>query len=439
MPASLHIGDGFARIGGVTLPARASARGLELGGDAALHPVPFGLRSRLVAWSGDGLPEALLAEMLEGQADGLDPLALQALALHLAGADSGAPGFAASAALVARLLGWPLADINAAEALEIDRLAASLAPAMEQVDDGGWTSVLFNGAENSSDDDEPLEILCARLTTDLQRRAAEGISSTEAAVLSSVTPAAPMTAAAPNVWHDGGRGFTHGQYTAGNAGQAVLGQMRETGATIDPPPDPWRDQGASAGKVPAFPPGLTASAQAGQFSQPLSERGPDAAVWALPEVDGDPALAYQTGPEALTAGQKQQDAPANMPPTGAATGELLPQAPPVRVSDAALTPQAATLQASGAVFAQPSSRQNRLGSGAFAVATTPTRSDLFWQAVAPSGAGQALGGQAAPIFAAAPIAPSNLPMTQATPEPALDLDGIADALHAIADLRGVAR
>ena len=147
MPASLHIGDGFARIGGVTLPARASARGLELGGDAALRPVPFGLRSRLVAWSGDDLPEALLAEMLEGQADSLDPLELQALALHLAGADSGAPGFAASAALVARLLGWPLADINAAEALEIDRLATSLAPAMEQVDDGGWTTVLFNGAE----------------------------------------------------------------------------------------------------------------------------------------------------------------------------------------------------------------------------------------------------------------------------------------------------
>ncbi len=107
MPASLHIGDGIARLGGVTLPTRASARGLELGGDAVLQPISFGLRSRLVSLSADDLAQVLLAEMLDGDAGDLNPLALQALALHLAGADSGAPGFAASAALVARLLGWP--------------------------------------------------------------------------------------------------------------------------------------------------------------------------------------------------------------------------------------------------------------------------------------------------------------------------------------------
>lgn len=434
MPASLHIGDGFARIGGVTLPARASVRGLELGGDAALCPIPFGLRSRLVAWSGDGLAEALLAEMLEGQADGLDPLALQALALHLAGADSGAPGFAASAALVARLLGWPLADINAAEALEIDRLAASLAPAMEPSGEDGWTTVLFTGAEASPADDEPLEAILARLTGDLRRRAAEGISSTEAAVLSASSPAAGMNASAPDGWDDRGRGCTPAGQAAGNAGQAVSGQMQELAAKLDPPPDPWRDQVRSAGKVPYFHVGPTASAQAAHFAQPLSERGPDAAVWAQPEVDGNPALAYRSEPDSVAAGQRQQDTAANMPPTAAATGELQPQAPTVRVSETAVTPQAAALQASGAVFAQPSSRQNSLGSGAFAVGTTPTRSDLFWQAVAP-----AVSRQVEPFFAAASVVPSNLPMTQATPEPALDLDGIADALHAIADLRGVAR
>ena len=55
----------------------------------------------------------------------------------------------------------------------------------------------------------------------------------------------------------------------------------------------------------------------------------------------------------------------------------------------------------------------------FADPPSPSRATLFWQSVA--------------------AAESFTPLGQAAADPALDLDSIADALHAIADLRGVAR
>lgn len=446
MSASLHIGDGFARIGGVTVPAKASARGLELEGGAVLCPVSFGQRSRLVAWSGDGLAGALLAEMLDGAEDGLEPRALQALALHLAGADSGAPGFAASAALVARLIGWPLADINAAEALEIDRLAASLAPSLEADGGDGWTTVLFTGAGNAAEEDEPLEVLCARLATDLQRRAADSISPAVAAVLNAVRPAAPLPVAArtaqtpetsverdplPDPW----RAFDPPP-DPWRAGDPPPDPWR----VGDPSPDPWRDADAPASPRPEFGAVPTPAPPSTAFAQPLSQRGPDAAVWTEPAVDDNPALTYQAEPEPVAETRTGSDISASPKRASAALSTPAPVMESARanspaVSLMALSPMADRLLGSPAAFAAPGEQAQAQAGAITAPAPASTRTDLFWQAVAAPdtalpktfpgpGQSEAFAGQ---------------PMTQATPEPALDLDGIADALHAIADLRGVAR
>ncbi len=428
MSASLHIGDGFARIGGVTLPARATARGLELGSDAVLHPIPFGLRSRLVAWGGDDLPELLLAEMLSGEADGraegIDPLALQTLALQLAGADSGAPGFAASAALVARLLGWPLADINAAEALEIDRLAASLAPSMEEAEDAGWTTVLFSGAESASGEDESLESMCKRLTANLRRRASEGISRAEAAVLSAASRAAsvPLTAQSEET------------PAVATRSDPPPDPWRQS----DPPPDPWWALAASTSQPPGFRTApVPVSAPASRFAQPVSARGPDAAVWAQPEIDGNPALAYRTGPETASVQQGQPQAAADPEPAPAAEQTVpLPPAGIAHAAGGAGFPAAVERHGQREPFIRPNSPVSRQPLSAFARPSTPTRSDLFWQAVAPEAPAAH---QPASFETQHTARPQPLPMTQAAAEPALDLDGIADALNAIADLRGVAR
>lgn len=449
MPASLHIGDGFARIGGVTLPARASARGLELGSGAVLQPVSFGLRSRLVAWSGGGLGEALLAECLQGPADGLEPLALQALALHLAGADSGAPGFTSAAALVARLMGWPLAAINDAEALEIDRLASSLAPAMDQAADDGWTTVVFSGGPAGNGDDEPLDAICARLTADLQRRGAAGISPAEAAILSAAPPAQRQQPDWPQAPAAGARGF--GPAPA-NAAGAVAGFGAATRPAAAPdagsPPAPWR--GTSALPDGFASPSRDNAASTGWPPASARSERPDAGVWAVPGVDGNPSLAFQptpTGSPARPDGMQgstdgsataQGSGSAAPPEAIAGTQQLaMPAAtgsPATGHSGTQAMEHSAPLQAQARAEPLPETPSLAPPKGGFAQGDAPTRASLFWDAVA-APAHQTTG-FAPPSGPAA--APSYPPAVQTQAQP-LDLDAIADALHAIADLRGVAR
>lgn len=441
MPASIRIGDGFARLGGVTLPARASARGLEVGSEAVLCPLSFGLRGRLVAWSGENLSRALLAETLSGDAEGLDPLALQVLALHLAGANSGAPGFSASAALVARLLGWPLADINAAEALEIDRLAASLAPSMEQAGDEGWTTVVFAPDEGDDGEGEPLEALCVRLVEDLRRRADAAISLGEMTILRAAPPAF--------------RAFGDRQAVAGGAPAAldmasqaptVQGEPSDRDGTApaddlrEPPANPWIGKPPTA--VPAGFDAATASHAPAEetLAQPLSGRGPDASVWAVPEVDGDPAFGDQAGPaddsggsgqvsaDTTLASPEQAFAPALSPLSGTAQRA-------VPVSDT-LPHTLVSAARPRALRATPGAHTNPVAP--FGQARAAHEASVFWPAATP---GPASGEALVQPFAAAmlDLPAAATPDVPAATEPTTDLDAIADALHAIADLRGVAR
>lgn len=453
MPASLHIGDGVARIGGVTLPARASARGLELGGDAFLQPLPFGLRSRLVIWSGGGLGEAVLEESLKGTVEGVESLALQALALHLAGAGSGAPGFASSAALVARLLGWPFADINAAEAQEIDRLSASLAPAMEQGGDDGWTTVLFSGGTGESDDGEPLDAICARLSADLQRRGSEAVSSAEAAILSAAPPAHRQQSDWRKASAFGVEGFgAASTHTAGPAPDVGAATRPAGTPNAKPPPaspsHPWRGASAAPGGF-ASPP---------FFSAPTPGRSAPAAppqrlgsnVWAVPQVGGNPAPASQLtpgGPPAQPDGlQGATGASARAPGTGHAawTGAASTQpsampagtgSPAAGHSGTQAVAHPAPPQGQVHAPAVPAAPPLAAPTGAFAREDAPTRASLFWDAVATPA--HQVAGLPSPSGGTAAM-PANDPAVR-TQTPALDLDAIADALHAIADLRGVAR
>jgi hypothetical protein len=85
------------------------------------------------------------------------------MALTLAGAGSDAPPFADAALLVARAAGWDPAQLAAAEALEVDRLAAHLGsrPLEPQ-----WNSLLL-----ARGPDDELAGLRAELADDLLRRA----------------------------------------------------------------------------------------------------------------------------------------------------------------------------------------------------------------------------------------------------------------------------
>lgn len=415
MPASVHIGDGIARIGGVVLPARPAAAGLVLGDDAVLRPVSFGLRSRLVAWSGDDLAEAMVAEMLSGTAEGLDRLAVQALALHLAGAESGAPGFRASAALLARLLGRPLAEINAGDALEMDQLAAALCPPDDQADDGGWTRVVFAPGGQPGNGEESLVEICNRLVADLQRRGSESVSAAEVAAIGAAASGREhRDSREPRLFGDPegiGSGFPLPAADRSSAGRELAPVQ------FDPPPDPWKDQSRAPGQAAAF---AAAAVPHGGLSGGAADPAGPAAVASL---SSRPAVAGNLPPSGLAGWQARPPAspderrgvhtpkpaqPASLPLPGEGVrspdGAFAPRLPPR--SDSFLPPSQSPVMRSGLAVA-------------FADPQAPSRASLFWQSVtAPDG---------------------SAPRGPVAAEPVPDLDSIADALHAIADLRGVAR
>ncbi|MBL0174645.1 MAG: hypothetical protein IPP94_05155 [Ignavibacteria bacterium] len=66
----------------------------------------------------------------------------EALALHLAGADSDAPCFADSMLLLAGTCGWSYDEIEHVEAARVDRLARRIQPAAGETGDG-WNRVVF--------------------------------------------------------------------------------------------------------------------------------------------------------------------------------------------------------------------------------------------------------------------------------------------------------
>ena len=77
-----------------------------------------------------------------------EPILVEAIALHLCGADEeDLPAFAATAALLGRSGGWSLADIAASPAVDTDRLVRALAPPAE---DDGWTRIRFVGGEDDA-------------------------------------------------------------------------------------------------------------------------------------------------------------------------------------------------------------------------------------------------------------------------------------------------
>lgn len=467
-PASVRIGDGLAHIGDVALPVSASARGLELGNGTLLHPVSFGLRSHLVAWSGELLPEALLAEMLIGEPAGLPALVLQALALHLAGANSGAPGFTATTALIGRLLGWSLADINAGEALEIDRLAASLTPAEGQTDEDGWTRILFATPGGSTKAKEPLQAICARLAADLRRRSDATITRAESALLSTSSPA--IRASASSVGGPGKlaavprrpdspsdrsgnplsphlTGREAAPLTESGTQASVVDNLTrgfsEDGSAVEFPAVPEIDNESlppfeTGGSLPAsLPMGVAAlSNKASQQSAvpevaartPPAGR-PDTSCWVVPEVDHQPAFGLQAGPNipaSLHWGTDVLQSP-----------EQTAVAPSLSPLQGSAQPQGENIALFTAPLGTPPRTIPRLGENAPVLlpdATVPMREDQHWPTVetSPTPPPQAFPSttQISP-FASAPL-------PQAVADP-LDLDAIADALHAIADLRGVAR
>jgi hypothetical protein len=179
---------GEAQLGSITLPvAIAGAQGeLRLGEPqgVVLRPLRFLERSRAVRRALQ-TPDPILSLSAEALQLALvqpgegNPLALQVLALHLAGAGawSRMVSFAETALALGRAGAWALAQIEQAEAAFVDHLAEGLvaeaelsptsgsAPSSALADRQGWTTLLFTPRP-----EDELESLRRILAEDLLQR-----------------------------------------------------------------------------------------------------------------------------------------------------------------------------------------------------------------------------------------------------------------------------
>lgn len=170
---SLH---GQALIGGVAIPvAYAGQRGeLQVGGaaGAVLRPLAFGERTRIAACAAvvsqsiDVLCAGIAAAAVVQPGD-TDPAVQEILALALAGADQEAPLFTEAALLVARATGWDFAQLDAADAVTIDRLAVYLA-GRPAADESGWNRIVLVDDRG----DESLDSIRREMAERLLKRAA---------------------------------------------------------------------------------------------------------------------------------------------------------------------------------------------------------------------------------------------------------------------------
>ena len=179
--------EGEARVAGHRVEVAAEGRGLRLpqAGNVRLRPLTFGERSRLarVIADGENSAEAMagaVSRLAAADAELSEDLrvVIEILSLHLAGACSGAPGFAEEVGLLGRWMGWSPAQIDVADAADIDEIARTygLAQKGEPVHPepgDGWVSLRLDrptfeksGAEPESD----LEALRSELASDILRR-----------------------------------------------------------------------------------------------------------------------------------------------------------------------------------------------------------------------------------------------------------------------------
>ncbi len=162
---------GIAVVAGRAVAMAPAGEGgrLRFGGTAGttLRPLTFMERTEVVTAAAalavprDAVAAATLARATAGSGDG-DAVTLEVLAMWLAGAAWEAPSFAETTLLVARGAGWNPAELLAAPATEIDRLAVYLD---EQQHGSEWKSLVF--AEPPAED---LAAARARFADRLLRR-----------------------------------------------------------------------------------------------------------------------------------------------------------------------------------------------------------------------------------------------------------------------------
>ena len=188
----IDIGAGHAHVGDQVIdvaPAAAGPTGSLAVGPLVLRPLTFGERLRLVREVAGGpvstdSARALAASVLSASlvtgdaADAVAAATTESVALHLSGArlDVTTPGFADSAGLLAQAYGWGATDVTDAAADLIDDLARSVADALGEPADDGWTSVVLAddteaaGAGAAAIESDDVEGIRDRLAMDLLRR-----------------------------------------------------------------------------------------------------------------------------------------------------------------------------------------------------------------------------------------------------------------------------
>jgi len=189
----LRTSEGEARLAGLRVAIVPAGEGLRLPeAGVTLRALRFGERSRLVRTvaEGENRPGALARVVAEaagggevGAGRGGDlSVAAVILAMHLAGAGSGAPGFAEEVGLLGRWIGWSPREIDEAEAAEVDALALAYGAAGRRWSDvaasaeEGWVSFVLDGEKEEPEpgDEEPavgLRELRDALARDLLLRA----------------------------------------------------------------------------------------------------------------------------------------------------------------------------------------------------------------------------------------------------------------------------
>lgn len=178
---AILLGQGRALVAGQSVGIAPVGRdgALRLMPDGpVLRPLKFGERARLARAAlvsdppEDELVQSVLAVASDNDAKA-HPLAA-ALALHMAGAGSASVGFAAAQSMLARQLGWSQFDLDAASASDVDALAETWQKSLEIVDNG-WTKFVFDGAEEDTEADKDAQALALTLAGDLLSRATVGI------------------------------------------------------------------------------------------------------------------------------------------------------------------------------------------------------------------------------------------------------------------------
>lgn len=137
-----------------------------------IRPLRFGQRTRVVLFAAQstdpcgGVRDGILKEACVRP--GVAPLSVQQiLAMVLTGASIPAPTFAETTVLVARSTGWDPAQLDEAEAMEVDRLAIHLGGRVESSD---WTQLIL--ADDLNDD---LDAIANKLAYRLLSRLNESV------------------------------------------------------------------------------------------------------------------------------------------------------------------------------------------------------------------------------------------------------------------------